>query len=276
MAQQAILIIGISAFLFMVFYLFPIKRLKTIFFRSTPYHKSNEKYIPKNKSVKKYFHLTIEILISFFSLYLVNPMVELIYVQKYLKIKGKNPNIFELDYFYPTSRRLEDKIILYVCFLVIIIGYQVFKYTMKIVAKNRNNITVLSNIIRLRILILAFVFLACFFSLLPISDSLPDFVLGGILSFSFLPLILIFISVSSVGIINDINIQQHLKDALGVFFTLPILCWAAYSFGVEFLGTSNIHIIKYIFMPFFIFILYKFKSIRNLDDNTKKLDKYFK
>ncbi len=276
MLQKIILVIGIGVFLFMVFYLFPIKRLKAIFFRSKSYEKSNEKYIPKNKSAKNYFYLAIEILISFFSLYLVNPMVELIYVQKYLKLKEKDPNIFELDYFYPTSRRLEDKIILYVCFSVIIIGYQVFKYTMKIVAKNRNNIMVLSNIIRLRILILAFVFIACFMSLLPISDSLPDFVLGGILSFSFLPLILIFISVSSVGIINDISIQRHLKDALGIFFTLPILCCGAYSFGVKFLGTNNIHFIKYIFMPFFISILYKFKSIRNLEDTGKKLDKYFK
>lgn len=275
--KQNISLVIIFAFLLMILFIFPIKKLKVIFFNSKSYKPSKEEYIPKKTSSKKYFYTLIEIMICIGILYGVNPFVEFLYVEKYAKLKAIRPGIFELDYFYSPERRMGDKILLYGLFTVLIICYYAFKYTISTVSKANVSIQTLSNIIRIRLLIIAFVFIASFLTLLPL--DLPDWILALCIVSSFIPLIIIITNISMIGINNERNAQKALLQSVTIFITSPIFFYGLFLVSKSlhpFLGRWTLIILSIPFYIIFLMFLIRFSSFRNLDNDAKEMDKYFK
>lgn len=281
MVTYVILGIVISSFLIIILRFFPIKKIKELFrYRSKGHSHLREHtrgYLETQQTPKGYLTIAIEIIISALLFFLIDPVIEFIYLEKYLHIKELNPHIISIDFIFSPSRRMGDKLVLYISLSVIIIGYMIFKYTIYQVTHKSLSRWTLSNIVRLRMLIIAFMFLGLYGILVPLIDGFPevgrhsDIILFILISASFLPLIIILASVSTVGISQDINVQRALREALIIFVSFPILCWGGAYFCIKVLGIKNQYVIIYIIQPYLFYFLSKFSSFKNL----KKLDEYF-
>ncbi len=201
---------------------------------------------------------------------IVNPFIDFMYQYKLMKIKEVNPDVIDdINYLFSPSLIKGDKLLLYISFLIIIICYYSFKYTVYLInEKNKYELNI-SKIIRIRILLVSFIFIASMMPLLPLSEIIGDFVLA-IIPFSFMPMIIMLATIPLVGINDNINVKQSLIEALIIFITLPILLLGSSYIFYKVFGITNRYVITYIITPYIIVFFSKFSSIKNLD----KIDKY--
>ncbi len=221
-------------------------------------------------NIKKKIHIIIEIILILIAFGIVNPFIDFMYQYKLMKIKEVNPDVIDdINYLFSPSLIKGDKLLLYISFLIIIICYYSFKYTVYLInEKNKYELNI-SKIIRIRILLVSFIFIASMMPLLPLSEIIGDFVLA-IIPFSFMPMIIMLATIPLVGINDNINVKQSLIEALIIFITLPILLLGSSYIFYKVFGITNRYVITYIITPYIIVFFSKFSSIKNLD----KIDKY--
>lgn len=221
-------------------------------------------------SIKKKIHIIIEMLLISVAFGIVEPFIDFMYQHKLAKIKEFNPNVTDdIKYLFSPSLIWGDKLLLYISFLVIIVCYYSFKYTVYLInEKNKDKLNV-SKVIRIRLLLTAFIFMASMMPLLPLSEIIGDFILV-VIPFSFMPMILMLAAIPLIGISDNINIKQSLIDALIILITFPILLLGSAYILYKVFGITNRHVISYIIGPHIIVLFSKLNSIRNLNE----IDKY--